>query len=354
MNDRPKVEQPIAFVIPSRARSGGVMNTVLLGNALIDMGYPVRLLYKKKPIKSELRFQMQALGYRFTGQFNDWVVDFKGKARAYKDINAMDFSVDEIVVAQGAYAVKDVASIVARVIKLRHCRGFSSFNAALMRDAWGGDMPTIAVASTLIDGLRQYGNTNFIGVVPNGKDRNKYYNEHLPRDGVGTLYYSHPNKCPDDTLSVISLLRRKRPGLPIYVFGTPRKPTLAGDIVYERYPRIDKVRTLYNRASVWFSTSKDEGLPNPILEAMACGTAVVSASNAGSRELIIDGQNGFLAPVRDTEYLVEKILLLLDNEDIRASIVNNASITANLYSWESAAIAMQRVIDLVSKEKTRH
>jgi glycosyltransferase involved in cell wall biosynthesis len=59
-------------------------------------------------------------------------------------------------------------------------------------------------------------------------------------------------------------------------------------------------------------TSTKEGLPNAVMEYMACGKPVVATDVGGCSELVVDGETGFLVPSGDVNTFVEKVLWLLD------------------------------------------
>ena len=63
--------------------------------------------------------------------------------------------------------------------------------------------------------------------------------------------------------------------------------------------------------------SLNEGFGRAVLEAMAMGRAVVASSVGGLREAIRDGENGFLVPPRDTAALIDRILRLARDPDLR-------------------------------------
>jgi glycosyltransferase involved in cell wall biosynthesis len=71
-------------------------------------------------------------------------------------------------------------------------------------------------------------------------------------------------------------------------------------------------------SKMFLLTSDYEGLPNALIEAMACGLPCVSTdcSPGGARELIQDGVNGLIVPCGDVEAIAEKIIYLLDNPDV--------------------------------------
>lgn len=76
--------------------------------------------------------------------------------------------------------------------------------------------------------------------------------------------------------------------------------------------------------NIFLLTSVTEGLPLTIYEAFACRVPVVSTIAGGIPEVIIDGKTGFLAPIKDSEILSEKVLKILNNSDISEYVKSNA------------------------------
>lgn len=70
------------------------------------------------------------------------------------------------------------------------------------------------------------------------------------------------------------------------------------------------------RVAVLAST-QGEGIPRALLEAAACGRPLVATDVAGCRELVIDGQTGFLVPPADGPALAAAILRLLHDAGLR-------------------------------------
>jgi glycosyltransferase involved in cell wall biosynthesis len=67
----------------------------------------------------------------------------------------------------------------------------------------------------------------------------------------------------------------------------------------------EDVPELLASADVFWLTSQWEGFPNVVLEAMACGKPVVARDIGSCRELITDGETGFLVPGRDAKQFAD-------------------------------------------------
>ena len=74
--------------------------------------------------------------------------------------------------------------------------------------------------------------------------------------------------------------------------------------VIEYLGRLDDIRPAYAAAKVFVLPSYyREGTPRTALEAMAMGRPLITTDAPGCRETVVDGENGFLVPVKDVERL---------------------------------------------------
>ena len=60
-----------------------------------------------------------------------------------------------------------------------------------------------------------------------------------------------------------------------------------------------------------------EGCPNAVMEYMALGKPVVASDGGGTRELLLDGETGYLVPAGDAQQLTERLCELLDAPALR-------------------------------------
>ena len=71
-------------------------------------------------------------------------------------------------------------------------------------------------------------------------------------------------------------------------------------------------------ADLFWMTSDWEGLPNAVIEALACGVPVVATDVGGTSELVRDGHEGFLVPAGDADALVAQSLAILADPTMHA------------------------------------
>ena len=84
------------------------------------------------------------------------------------------------------------------------------------------------------------------------------------------------------------------------------------------YPgEVDDVRPYLRKCSVFvLPTYYREGLPRSIIEAMAMGKPIITTDWPGCRETVVDGENGYLVPVKDVDALTYAMGRFLDAPDV--------------------------------------
>ncbi len=80
--------------------------------------------------------------------------------------------------------------------------------------------------------------------------------------------------------------------------------------------------------------SKRENFGIVPLEAMRCGTAVISTETEGPMDYIKNGANGFLTEIGNVPELAKKMQLLLDDRNLRGRIESNGRKTAESFDWD--------------------
>lgn len=100
----------------------------------------------------------------------------------------------------------------------------------------------------------------------------------------------------------------------------------------------EEIIELYSNAEVFVCPSIYEPFGIINLEAMACNTPVVASATGGIKEVVVDGETGFLVEPGNPEDLAEHIKKLLDDRGLAATFgANGRKRVEEMFSWESIA-----------------
>ncbi|MBN1992339.1 MAG: glycosyltransferase family 4 protein [Anaerolineae bacterium] len=96
----------------------------------------------------------------------------------------------------------------------------------------------------------------------------------------------------------------------------------------------------YQTADIFVLPSRDEGMPNVVLEAMACGLPVVATQIAGNEELVQEGETGLLVPPETPAALAQALIKLITNDRLRQRMgLAGRQRVEEQYTWQSVAKA---------------
>lgn len=109
---------------------------------------------------------------------------------------------------------------------------------------------------------------------------------------------------------------------------------------------ITNLYDFYKQVSVFVAPSVTEGFGLCGLEAMAHGRPVIVSTGTGVADLIQDGREGFVIPIRDPNIIREKLEWFKDNPGEIKRMGAEARKTAEKYSWE---LIKKRYIDEIQK-----
>lgn len=80
----------------------------------------------------------------------------------------------------------------------------------------------------------------------------------------------------------------------------------------------------FGNSSVLVHPSLADGFGYVVAEAMACGKPVIVTENTGAADLVRDGENGFIVPIRDNSAILEKLEILRNSPDLLQSMGQEA------------------------------
>lgn len=225
--------------------------------------------------------------------------------------------------------------------------------------------------------LSEYNETNYI-CVPSNYAKETFVNEgvdlrkiiNIPH-GVDLSYFKQIKKT-DDTFRVIfvgSLMLRKGVQYLIPAFQKLKLRnselvligTISPDIInvlkkyegmYKYVPHVPhyELYKYYSQGSVFILPSLEDGFGLVVTEAMACGLPVICTENTGSKDLIREGKDGFIIPIRNESAIMDKIMFLYKNNDLCLEMGKSAfNHVSKGYDWNCYG---EKIVQIF-KEKLR-
>jgi glycosyltransferase involved in cell wall biosynthesis len=92
----------------------------------------------------------------------------------------------------------------------------------------------------------------------------------------------------------------------------------ADEGVIEWWGHQNDMRKVLSQSNIVCLPSLREGVPKVLIEAAACGRAIVTTDAPGCREIVREGENGLLVPIRDSKALADALRLLIESAPLRA------------------------------------
>jgi len=100
----------------------------------------------------------------------------------------------------------------------------------------------------------------------------------------------------------------------------------------------------YSQGSVFVLPSIEEGMALVLLQAMACGLPVICTPNTGGEDVVRNGREGFIVPIRNPGAIREKIQYLYEHEDARKEMADAAfQRVRSEFSWSQYGNRMVKV-----------
>ncbi|MEI9966993.1 MAG: glycosyltransferase family 4 protein [Candidatus Moraniibacteriota bacterium] len=93
----------------------------------------------------------------------------------------------------------------------------------------------------------------------------------------------------------------------------------------------------YQQARAFVLPSSNEGMSNALLEGLASGLPAIVTDIGGTRELVSEGENGFIVPIGSGEAIVEALRKLLDDSALAARMGAESRRRAEAMSWSRVA-----------------
>lgn len=340
----------ILHINSSKSIGGGEIHTLNLVNGLLEGNQTVFLACRTG---SKLASMSQAQ------KISTLELDLKNSLDFISTIKLAKFCKKNNIDVIHAHLARDywIAYITkllykrAKLVFTRHV-SFPIKSTLLKKKMYKSTDKIIAVASAVEKSLLDSGVVikEKISVIYNGIDVSKINNAvknklrkelDLNNDAViiGTIGSFCPNKDQLTFIKSIPDIINKIPNAVFVIIGSGDenyKKEL--DELVKKLGLTGKVRFLGARSdiydlikdfNVFLLTSKQEGFPLVIIEAMAAGVPVISTNVGGISEVIKNNETGILIPPESPKELSKAVIELLSDKKLTKDIIDNAQIAVN-------------------------
>ncbi len=154
-------------------------------------------------------------------------------------------------------------------------------------------------------------------------------------------------KGTDLVLESLPLLKRRLPNFRLFITYTReskrklsayskfiKRNELGKHVQFLEFVPLEELPFYYSFALAYLEPGKGRSMSLSNKEAMACGTPVIRGND--SSEEVIDGYNGYLVPSDSKESLVEAILKIVTNDEMRMTMSKNAvSFVNEKFCWDN-------------------
>jgi glycosyltransferase involved in cell wall biosynthesis len=172
---------------------------------------------------------------------------------------------------------------------------------------------------------------------------------------------NHPRKNISTILKTVEILQQS--GQPIQFWKTGADFTEEQRYFIDEHGLQNCIRYLgnldksslvqvYNAADVLVTPSLHEGFGMTILEAMACGTPVITSNTSAMPE--VAGDAGILVDPNHEDAIVAGVLNLLKNSAYRQELISKGLARAKQFTWESTAEQIAQVYEKSVNQKVSH
>jgi len=347
----------ITFILPGfiSIPMGGVKVIHEYANRLTRNGHEVTLVYPFQ-IQTNLLYRLKKQVVRrydalFDTERNLYYTPAPAvKVLVIKRIRAKYIPNGDAVIAIGWQTVKQVYQLPAECgRKYYFLQSFETYfgNTKKVLETYHLPLIKMAVSQWIINELSAI-NEIAEGPLGNSINRDEFFikneNSNRPID-IMMLYHPARIKGAKDALSVLKTLKKQYTDLKTTLIAA-RQPVhfIPSWINLIIRPSIETLRELYNKSKVFLHTSRLEGWGLPVMEAMACGCAIVACQNRGVMEYLIHDTNALLAPIGDRKTLLSQLNQLLQDAHHREKLAKQGLKTVHQFSWESSVSKFENII----------
>jgi len=169
-----------------------------------------------------------------------------------------------------------------------------------------------------------------------------------PRKNIPNLIRAF-SRCRKQNADLKLVIAGKKGWMFKEIFDTITELNLEKSVIYLDYVPHEDLPGLYNAAMIFVFVPFYEGFGLPVLEAMQCGTAVITSNTSSLPEIV--GEKGIMVDPLDVVELAEKMTLFISDEHLRQENIRYNLSQCQQFSWEKCAQQTAEVYEEVCSKQ---
>ena len=157
---------------------------------------------------------------------------------------------------------------------------------------------------------------------------------------VCMLHHDYDWKGYKDAIEAVKKVRSENCKIELVVFGeklkdpTPLYEEAGFTFEYHYRPTGEALRKIYSSCGTFLCSSWHEGLGMPAMEAMMCGTALVTTDTGGSWDYALNEETALVSPSKDPEGLAKNLARILGDDSLRLKLAEMGYQKIRQFSWD--------------------
>lgn len=335
----------ITFLAPHIRIAGGVRAILTYADRLAGRGHEVTVLV---PAKRPWR----AWSRNLRGRGPDWMPGSRARIRWVTSWDPARLPPADALIATAWQTADAVAKAPprcgAKCYFVQHFESLYHGEPARVDATYALPLAKIVISSWLRDIMKErFAADAEVLVTPVDRDLFHPIEGARADDGLRVLMLHHDYawKGVREGLEVVAAAKLRHPGIRLVGFGVKRpREALPYDEFHENLLQ-ERLAWLYSRCPIYLCPSWDEGLGMPSMEAMACGAALVTFDNGGSRDYATDGATALVAPRRDVAALARCLERMVADGALRERIAaTGREFVTQSFDWDRAAARLEQIL----------
>ena len=319
----------------------------------VNILHPAAISFRNSSLKGKLKYLYYNMRFNLWKKFSIQWFKFNPNVNNIFVPNLSEKNIPEsdVIIGTGSQTAIPLYNVkkISNEKKYYFIQGYESWAIGLeqLNQTYRLPINKIVIADYLLEKLHEIGVDGHL--VYNGLDFEffKRYNPIEKRDKYTIVmpYNKVKLKGCDVGFEALKIVHNKYPQLKVQLYGVhiPRK--LPDYCTFYLKPDKNLFNKILNTSSIFLGPSFSEGFCLTVAEAMQCGCTAVCTNIGGYGVTCIDNETALLGEVGNPQSLAINIIKLIENDDLRYKLANNAYNHIQKFTWERAYTLFRDIIN---------